>query len=64
MNVVVIKKTKDLARMTMSEVMVVIKSCHMDDKQCAIDHASSYNTSGYHSSINYAFATQDGLWYI
>ncbi|XP_076897863.1 uncharacterized protein LOC143551282 [Bidens hawaiensis] len=33
MNVPVIKKTKDLSRLTLSEVIAIIKSCNMDDKQ-------------------------------
>ncbi|XP_076936165.1 uncharacterized protein LOC143603163 [Bidens hawaiensis] len=33
MNVAVIKKTKDLSRLTLSEVIAIIKSCDMDDKQ-------------------------------
>ncbi|XP_076907114.1 uncharacterized protein LOC143563467 [Bidens hawaiensis] len=32
LNVPVIKKTKDLARLTQSEVMAIIKACDMDDK--------------------------------
>ncbi|XP_076951340.1 uncharacterized protein LOC143624647 [Bidens hawaiensis] len=43
-NVAVIKKTKDLSKLTLSEVMAIIKACDMDDKQRAINHASTYNT--------------------
>ncbi|XP_076910769.1 uncharacterized protein LOC143568503 [Bidens hawaiensis] len=46
LNVAVIK-TKDLSRLTLSKVMAIIKACDMDDKQCAINHASTYNTAGY-----------------
>ena len=37
MNVSVIKKTKDLNRLSLAEVMTVIKACDMDDKQREIN---------------------------
>lgn len=38
MNVSVIKKTKDLNRLSFAEVMAVIKVCDMDDKQREVNH--------------------------
>ncbi|XP_076890685.1 uncharacterized protein LOC143541870 [Bidens hawaiensis] len=61
MNVAVIKKTKDLSRLTLSEVIAIIKSCDMDDKQRAINHANSYTAAGYAGSSNNALISQDNF---
>ena len=45
MNVAVIKKTKDLNRLTLAEVMAIIKACDIDDKQREINHVNSYSTT-------------------
>ena len=41
----VIKKTKNLSRMSLAETMAVIKACEMDDKQREINHVNSYSTA-------------------
>ncbi|XP_076959098.1 uncharacterized protein LOC143635087 [Bidens hawaiensis] len=56
MNVAVIKKTKDLNRLTLSEIMAIIKACDMDDKQRAINHA--YKAAGSNSASNNALVSQ------
>ncbi|XP_076936338.1 uncharacterized protein LOC143603438 [Bidens hawaiensis] len=61
LNVAVIKKTKDLSRLTLSEVMAIIKACDMDDKQRAINHASTYNIAGYGVTANNAIVSQDSF---
>ncbi|XP_076923395.1 uncharacterized protein LOC143585507 [Bidens hawaiensis] len=61
MNVAVIKKMKDLNRLTLSEVMAIVKACDMDDKQRAINHANSYNVAGYSASSNNALTSQDNF---
>ncbi|KAL7601927.1 hypothetical protein Lser_V15G21870 [Lactuca serriola] len=45
MNVAVIKKTKDLNRLSLADVMEVIKACDIDDKQREINHVNSYSTA-------------------
>ncbi|XP_076902026.1 uncharacterized protein LOC143556633 [Bidens hawaiensis] len=61
MNVAVIKKTKDLNKLTLSEVMAIIKACDMDDKQRAINHVNSYNAAGYSVASNNALISQDNF---
>lgn len=61
MNVAVIKKTKDLSSLSLSEVIAIIKSCDMDDKQRAINHENSYNAAGYVVSSNNALMSQDNF---
>ena len=69
MNVVVIKKTKDLNPLTLVEIMAVIKACDIDDKQREINHVNSYSTanlgvssknalSSFMTSLGQAFAVQ------
>ncbi|KAI3767616.1 hypothetical protein L2E82_17880 [Cichorium intybus] len=58
MNVAVIKKTKDLARLSLSEIMAIIKSCDMDDKQREMNHVSSYQSANISTSTNNAFSVQ------
>ena len=57
MNVSVIKNTKDLSRLTLAEVMAIIKACDMDDKQREINHVNSYSTANLGASTNGAFST-------
>ena len=45
MNVAVIKKTNDLNRLTLTEIMPIIKACDIDDKQREINHVNSYSTA-------------------
>ncbi|XP_076894718.1 uncharacterized protein LOC143547094 [Bidens hawaiensis] len=61
LNVAVIKKTKDLSKLTLSEVMAIIKACDMDDKQHAINHDSTYNTVGYGTLANNALVSQENF---
>ncbi|XP_076920193.1 uncharacterized protein LOC143581254 [Bidens hawaiensis] len=61
MHVAVIKKTKDLIRMSMTEMIATIKACDMDDKQRAINHASSYSAAGYNVTSNSALMSQDSF---
>ena len=44
MNVAVIKKNRDLRKLTLAEVMAIIKACDMDDKKREINHVNSYST--------------------
>lgn len=57
MNVSVIKKTKDLNKLSLAEVMAIIKACDMDDRQREINHANSYSTANLGVSTNSAFST-------
>ena len=59
MNVVVIKKTKDLSRLSLSlaEVMAVIKACDIDDKQREINHVNSYSAANLGISSNNALSS-------
>lgn len=61
MNVAVIKKTRDLDRMTINEMKNVINACEMDGKQHAINPASSYIINGLNSSTNNALSSHDGF---
>lgn len=45
MNVSVIKKTKDLNRLSLAKTMAIIKACDLDDKQREINHINSYTTA-------------------
>ena len=56
MNVVVIKKTKDLSRLSLAEVMSVTKACDIDDKQREINHVNSYSTANLGVSSNNALS--------
>ncbi|KAI3751320.1 hypothetical protein L2E82_22387 [Cichorium intybus] len=58
MNVSVIKKNKDLDRFSLSEIMAIIKSCDMDDKQREMNHVSSYQSANIGTSANNAFSVQ------
>ncbi|KAL7611060.1 hypothetical protein Lser_V15G13110 [Lactuca serriola] len=57
MNVDVIKKTKDLNRVTLAEVMAVIKACDIDDKQREMNHVNSYSAANLGISSNNAFSS-------
>ncbi|KAI3700163.1 hypothetical protein L2E82_44782 [Cichorium intybus] len=57
-NVAVIKKTRDLGRLSLSEIMAVIKSMAMDDKQREMNHVSSYQSANVGTSTNNAFSAQ------
>ncbi|KAI3700043.1 hypothetical protein L2E82_44657 [Cichorium intybus] len=56
MNVAVIKKTRDLGKLSLFEVMAIIKSCNMDDKQREINHVTSYQSANLGASTNSAFS--------
>ncbi|KAI3740357.1 hypothetical protein L2E82_30785 [Cichorium intybus] len=56
MNVAVIKKTRDLGKLSLSEVMAIIKACDIDDKKTEINHVSSYQTANLGISTNSAFS--------
>lgn len=56
LNVLVIKKTKNLSRMSLAETMAVIKACEMDDKQREINHVNTYSTANIGISSNNAFS--------
>ena len=58
MNLAVIKKTRDLSKHTISEVIAIIKACDMDDKQREINHVNSSSTANLGISSNNAFSTQ------
>ena len=57
MNVAVIKKTKDLSRLSLAEVMAVIKACDIDDKQQEINHVNSYSAANLGISSNNALSS-------
>ncbi|KAL7615964.1 hypothetical protein Lser_V15G04550 [Lactuca serriola] len=57
MNMSVIKKTKDLNRLSMDETMAIIKACDLDDKQREINHVNSYFTANLGIQSNIAFAS-------
>ena len=57
MNVVVIKKTKDLNRLSLAETMAIIKACDLDDKQREINHVNSYSTANLGISSYNAFTS-------
>ena len=59
MNVSVIKKTKDLNRLSLAEMMAIIKACDLDDKQREINHVNSYSTTnlGIQTTNNTAFSS-------
>ncbi|KAI3767878.1 hypothetical protein L2E82_18307 [Cichorium intybus] len=56
MHVAVIKKTKDLNSLSLSEILAVIKACDMDDKQLEINYANSYQSANLGVSTNSAFS--------
>lgn len=56
MNVSVIKKTKDLNKLSLAELMAVIKACDIDDKQREINHVRSYSAANLVASTNSAFS--------
>ncbi|KAI3780117.1 hypothetical protein L2E82_10028 [Cichorium intybus] len=56
MNVAVTKKTKVLARLSLSEIMAIIKSC--DIKQREMNHVSSYQSANIGTSTNNSFSVQ------
>ncbi|KAL7582760.1 hypothetical protein Lser_V15G45484 [Lactuca serriola] len=56
-NVAVIKKTKDLTRLTLDETMAIIKACDIDDKQREINHVNSYSTTNLGISSNNALSS-------
>ncbi|KAF5758754.1 putative transcription factor interactor and regulator CCHC(Zn) family [Helianthus annuus] len=58
-NVTLIKRTRDLARMTLSELISLLKSYEMDDKQRLYNHATSYNNAGV--LTNSALMSQQGM---
>ncbi|KAI3690680.1 hypothetical protein L2E82_48883 [Cichorium intybus] len=55
MNMTVIKKTRDLSKLSLYEIMAIIKSCDMDDKQNEINHVTSYQSANLGVSTNSAF---------
>ncbi|KAD5960539.1 hypothetical protein E3N88_12011 [Mikania micrantha] len=57
MNVALIKKTKDLYRISLIELISIIKSYDMDDKQRTMNHNSSLSVAGVGNSNN-AFISQ------
>ena len=57
-NVSVIKSTKDLGRISLAEVMAIIKAFAMDDKQREINHVNSFSTANLGTSSNNAFSTR------
>lgn len=57
MNVLVIKKTKDLNRLTLAETMAIIKACDLDDKQREINHVNSYSIANLGISSNNVFSS-------
>lgn len=57
MNVGMIKRTVQLARTTLTELISIIQACEIDDQQRALNHASSYNAAGVKSTTT-AFSAQ------
>ncbi|KAJ0728560.1 hypothetical protein HanLR1_Chr07g0242991 [Helianthus annuus] len=57
-NVVVIKGTNDMNKITLVDLISLIKSYDLDDKQREINHPSSYNIAAVGGS-NSAFVSQD-----
>lgn len=57
MNISVIKKTKDLNRLSLAETMAIIKAFDMDDRQREINHVNSYSAASLGSSTNSAFSS-------
>ncbi|KAI3723678.1 hypothetical protein L2E82_35434 [Cichorium intybus] len=56
MNVAVIKKTRDLSKLSLSEVMAIIKFCDMDDKQREINHVNSFQSANLGTATNSEFS--------
>ena len=57
MNFSVIKKTKDLNRLSLAETIAIIKACDLDDKQREINHVNSYLIANMGISSNSAFSS-------
>ena len=57
MNVSVIKKTKDLNRLTLAETVAIIKACDLDDKQREINHVNFYSTTNLGISSTNGFSS-------
>ncbi|XP_023734262.2 uncharacterized protein LOC111882129 isoform X2 [Lactuca sativa] len=57
MNVAIIKKTKDLNRLSLAQIMAIIKACDLDDKQREINHINSYSFANLGIQSKYAFSS-------
>mgnify|MGYP001553584485 CR=1 FL=1 len=57
MNVPVIKKIKDLNRLSLAKIMAFIKACDLDDKDREINHINSYSSANLGIQSNNAFSS-------
>ena len=57
-DVAVLKKTRNLSILTLAEVIAILKSCDMDNKQREINHVNSYATANLTISSNNAYHAQ------